>query len=67
MDKKMNRIKAVLAEKGVKQLQLASMLRVDKNTISTWCTNKNQPHLSDLYRIAELLEVNVCELLTERK
>ena len=63
MTEKINKLKEVLVRKGVSQKDLA--LHLDKNvhTVSNWCINKSQPHLKELRRIAELLEVDVCELI----
>jgi len=41
--KKLNRIKAVLAETGYTNLWLAEKLNVNKTTVSKWCTNEMQP------------------------
>ena len=38
-----------------------------ENTISLWCLNKIQPSLEDLYKIADLLNVNVKDLLIDNK
>jgi putative transcriptional regulator len=60
---KMNRIKEVLVRQGVSQKELASQLEKNEHTVSNWCINKSQPHLKDLYKIADVLEVGICELL----
>jgi len=62
-DIKYNRIKAVLAEKDKKSIDLAAYLKVSPTTVSDWCTNKNQPSVQDLYRIAEFLKIDIRELL----
>jgi transcriptional regulator with XRE-family HTH domain len=62
----MNRIKQVLNEQGRKQEYLSRELDKSSNTVSLWCTNKIQPSVSDLYRIAELLDCEVSELLVEK-
>jgi len=62
---KLNRIKAVLADCGVKGKELANQLGVSENTISSWCQNHTQPSLVDLHGIAINLEVSICELLIE--
>ncbi len=67
MDNKLNRIKEVLVRRGVSQKDLAAKLEKNEHTISNWCINKSQPHLKELYKIAELLEVEVCDLLVELK
>lgn len=67
MDNKLNRIKEVLVRQGVSQKDLAAQLEKNEHTISNWCINKSQPHLKELYKIAEILEVNVCDLLINDK
>lgn len=62
-----NRIKAVLAENRVKNLQLAEYLDVHETTVSDWCTNKNQPSIQQLFLIAGFLRVSPRELLVEEK
>ena len=55
---KLNRIKAVLAEKGYTGKWLAEQLGKDPVTVSKWCTNTSQPDLYTLDRIAIQLDVN---------
>jgi putative transcriptional regulator len=62
-----NRIKAVLAEKGLANLWLAENLGKNKATISKWCTNETQPSMETLFQIAETLNVDVRELLVPNK
>lgn len=59
----LNRLKVVLADKKRTNKWLADQLGKDPATISKWCTNTCQPDLSNLMRIAQLLEVDVNELL----
>ena len=63
MDKDINRIKVVLADKKRTNRWLAEQLGKDQATISKWCTNTSQPGLETLYQIAKLLEIEVQELL----
>lgn len=37
------------------------------NTVSLWCTNKIQPSVDDLYRIAKILDCKVTDLLLEEE
>jgi putative transcriptional regulator len=68
MEKKVyNRIKAVLAEKGKTNNWLAEELGMNRTTVSKWCTNDVQPTMESLFRIAEVLDVNVRELLISTK
>ncbi len=59
----MNRIKAVLEEKGVKQVWLAEQLGKSFNTINGYVQNRHQPSLETLYHIAKILQVNPKDLL----
>ena len=63
MDKDLNRLKVVLAEKKITNRQLAEKLGKDEATISKWCTNNLQPNLEMLIKIAQVLEVEVQELI----
>ena len=63
MTKYLNRLKVVLAEKKITNRQLAEKLGKDEATISKWCTNNLQPNLEMLIKIAQVLEVEVQELI----
>ena len=63
----MNRIKEVLTEKGIKQTWLADRLGKSFNMVNAYAQNRRQPTLQVLYRIAELLDVDVRDLLVEKK
>lgn len=56
-----NRIKIVLFEKTARWL--AGELGVTPSTVSKWCTNTSQPDVASLLKIADLLEVDIKELL----
>lgn len=58
-----NRLKVVLAEKKHTNKWLAETLGKDQATVSKWCTNTSQPSLEMLLRIAEVLEVDMKDLL----
>lgn len=60
---KLNRIKAVLAEKGYTGKWLAEQLGKDPVTVSKWCTNTSQPDLYTLKEIASLLDIDIRDLL----
>lgn len=64
--KKLNRIKAALADAGQTNKWLADQLGKDPETISKWCTNTTQPDLQTLSKIADLLEIDIRELLTSK-
>jgi transcriptional regulator with XRE-family HTH domain len=63
MEKDINRLKIVLAEKKKTNKWLAQQLQKDPATVSKWCTNSAQPALETLIDIAHVLEVDVKELL----
>lgn len=63
MNKDINRLKVVLAEKKRTNKWLAEQLGKDPGTVSKWCTNTMQPNLETLVKIAEYLEVDVKDLL----
>lgn len=61
--KAINRIKVVLVEKNLSSKWLAEKLKKNETTVSRWCTNDVQPSLTTLIAIADLIGVNVSELL----
>lgn len=63
----MNRIKEVLNEKGVKQTWLAEKLDKSFGIVNEYCNNRRQPSLEVLFEIAELLNVEVKDLIKENK
>jgi repressor LexA len=62
-----NRIKVVLDEKGIKQTWLAEKLSKSYNMTNAYVQNRRQPSLEDLCRIAEILDVDVRELIEPTK
>ena len=63
MAKDINRIKVALADKKRTNKWLAEQLGKDPATVSKWCTNSCQPTLETLMKIADLLEVDIAELI----
>ncbi|WP_195281183.1 helix-turn-helix transcriptional regulator [Parabacteroides johnsonii] len=61
--KDLNRLKVVLAEQKKTGKWLAERLGKDISTVSKWCSNKMQPSLEMLMRIAEILDVDIRELI----
>lgn len=62
----MNRIKEVLEKKGIKQIWLAEQLGKSYNMVNSYVQNRSQPSIEDLYKIAEILTVDVTELLKSK-
>lgn len=63
MERKINRIKVMLAEKGKTNKWLATQLGKDPATVSKWCTNAAQPTLETMMLIAKMLEVGIEDLV----
>lgn len=62
---KYNRIKIVLAEREITNRWLAEKLDISELTVSRWVTNYSQPSLETLFKVAEILEVEVCDLIAK--
>lgn len=65
--KDLNCLKVVLCEKKKTSKWLAEELDKNPTTISKWCTNTIQPDLPTLNRIAELLDVDIKDLIQSSK
>lgn len=63
METTYNRIKEVLAERGIKQAWLADKLGKTQRTVNMYVNNDVQPPIPVLYEIARILKVEVSELL----
>jgi len=65
--KAINRIKVVQVEKNLSSKWLAEQLGKNEATISRWCTNDVQPTLNTLDSIAELLDVQITDLINNEQ
>ncbi len=63
----MNRIKAVLEEKGRTQVWLADKLGKSYNMVNSYARNRRQPSIEILFEIAKILQVEPRDLLTTLK
>jgi putative transcriptional regulator len=63
----MNPIKEVLEEKGIKQIWLADKLGKSFNSVNSYVQNRQQPRLEVLYDIANILEVDIKDLLASKE
>ena len=61
--KRINRLKVVLAEKGMTNKQLSEILDKDPAVISKWVTNTSQPSLENLIEIARCLKCEINDLV----
>ena len=64
--KNVNRLKVVLVEQRKTGKWLAEQLGEDPSTVSKWCSNTTQPPLDILVNIANLLKVDIKELINEK-
>lgn len=62
-----NKIKEVLFFQKKSQKWLAEQLGISTTAMTAICNNKSQPHLKDLKRIAQILDVDIRELLIPTK
>lgn len=60
-----NRLKLVLVEKKKTGKWLAEQLGKNPSTVFKWCSNIAQPDLATLVKVANLLEVDVQELINK--
>ena len=67
MEKDINRLKVVLAEKKKTNKWLAEQLGCAPTTLSKWVTNTSQPPMETYLKIAELLEVELTELVRTKR
>lgn len=63
----MNRIKEVLEQKGIKQTWLAEKLGKSYNMVNAYAKNRQQPRLETLMEIANILDVDIKELIISNK
>ncbi|EFN90545.1 MAG: helix-turn-helix transcriptional regulator [Prevotella bivia] len=65
MGKDINRIKVVLVEKKKTNKWLSEQLGCATTTVSKWCTNASQPPMETFLKIAQILNVELDELLNK--
>lgn len=63
----MNKIKIVLEKKGLTQTWLSGELGKSYNMVNAYVQNRRQPSLEVLYEIADILNVDVKQLLVSNK
>lgn len=63
----LNRLKVVLVEKKKTSKWLAEELGKNPSTVSKWCTNVSQPDLYTLNTIADLLDVDISDLINRNR
>lgn len=63
----MNKIKEILDQKGIKQVFLAEKLGKSYAIVNGYVQNRQQPRIEVLAKIAEILDVDITELLVKTK
>lgn len=63
----LNRIRVILEEKGISQTWLANKLGKSFSMVNAYTCNRRQPNLEPLYQIANILNVNVKDLLNSNE
>jgi putative transcriptional regulator len=63
----MNRIKAVLDEKGLTQTWLSDRLGKSFNMVNSYAQNRRQPSIEVLFEIAKILNVKPTELINNKR
>ena len=64
---KLNRIKVVLTEQEKTSKWLAEQVGKSACTVSKWCSNASQPDIKTLNDIANILNIDVKNLLVSNK
>lgn len=62
-----NRLIAVFAEKQKTTKWLASQLNKSETTVSRWCRNEIEPSVETMAQIADLINIDIKELLNSTK
>lgn len=63
---KLNRIKPVLAEKGISQTWLIKKLGKSFSMVNAYACDRSQPDLNTLLQIAEILQVDLKEQIIDK-
>ena len=63
----MNRIKEVLDEKAIQQIWLSEKLGKSYNMVNSYVKNRSQPSLEVLNQVANILDVDIKELIISNK
>lgn len=67
MDAFQNNLKRIRIRRGMKQEELAERMQVTRQTVSGWETGRRQPDLNTLKKLAEVLNVDIHELIYGHK
>ena len=62
----MNKLKEVLEERGIKQRWLAQKIGKSYSQVNNYYHHRTEPSLSMLYKISEVLQVDVKALIADQ-
>lgn len=57
------KLKSLRKERNITQAELAKIFNVSKMTISAWESNKQEPNINNIIKIAILFDISTDELL----
>ncbi len=60
-------LKEILEERGIKQKFIADKLNVSVSSVSLWVIGKTQPTITNLKKLAEVLNVDVSLIINGKK
>ena len=60
-------LKRLRAEKGITQEQLAEMLFISRQSVSSWENDRTQPDVDMLLKLSEVFSVSIEELIYGKK
>lgn len=66
-ERMMNRIKVILKDQGRSQTWLSNQIHKSYTVVTNYCNNHTQPSIEVLRDIAEVLDIDVRELLVPTK
>lgn len=64
---KLNRIKTILSDKDISQTWLAKRLDKSFSMVNAYACNRIQPNLETLQQIADVLQVDLKDLITDKE
>lgn len=55
--------KELLKEKKTTQSELASRIGISQQSVSAWCAEKSYPHITTIFKIADVMHVSVDDVM----
>ena len=60
-------LRELLQEKGICQTQLAREVQISQSAISNWLSEKKEPRIESLWRLADYFNVTIDQLVGREK